>query len=187
MKVDQAKIRALLIEAVGRASMCWEPKPDGVFDSTEAIITADHYANLILAELAKDKPTAPAGLVEELREEMKRNSNATTGAIQCWMVEEILSRHRPVKEEVLPPVDPDYLKWKLKQLEEVPLAVLADRKGVYIRAIRHYPDAGQWAIYIQELSIWMTSANYGVEYTGDTYPAAEQAAREYLEKMEDVK
>ena len=98
MKVDQAKIRALLIEAVGRASMCWEPKPDGVFDSTEAIITADHYADLILAELAKENPTAPAGLVEELREEMKRNSNATTGAIQCWMVEEILSRYGARKE-----------------------------------------------------------------------------------------
>ena len=76
---------------------------------------------------------------------------------------------------------------RIAALMPEPLAVLADRKGMYIRAIRHYPDAGQWAIYIQELSIWMTSANYGVEYTGETYAAAEQAAREYLEKMEDVK
>ena len=55
--------------------------------------------------------TAPQGLVEELREEMKRNSDATTGAIQCWMIDEILSRYEARKEVE-------------------PLAVLADRKGI---------------------------------------------------------
>ena len=62
-----------------------------------------------------------------------------------------------------------------------PLAVLADRKNQIMR-ISHYAD--RWIIdfgYKYGRLEWERGADC------DTYPAAEQAAREYLEKLEDVK
>ena len=53
------------------------------------VAAGKHGADLILSELAKEKPTAPAGLVEELRELAELNSSYN------WqgLLKEILSRY----------------------------------------------------------------------------------------------
>jgi len=35
------QLRALIAQAVGQASMCWSPRPKGVFQSSEAIPIVD--------------------------------------------------------------------------------------------------------------------------------------------------
>ena len=70
---------------------------------------------------------------------------------------------------------------RIAALMPEPLAVLADRKNQIMR-ISHYAD--RWIIdfgYKYGRLEWERGADC------DTYPAAEQAAREYLEKLEDVK
>lgn len=42
--------------AVGRGSLCWEPKPKGVFDSTEARVGVDVAVNAILKAIAERLP-----------------------------------------------------------------------------------------------------------------------------------
>ena len=59
-----------------------------------------------------------------------------------------------------------------------PLAVLADRKGV-VGSIHISERPSGWRIEISRSKVPV--------FMGPTYPAAEQAAREYLEKLEDVK
>ena len=56
-------------------------------------MSADGVADLILSELAKEKPTAPAGLVEELREWNKSNPDPVK---KHW--DGILSRYGARKE-----------------------------------------------------------------------------------------
>ena len=76
-----------------------------------------------------------------------------------------IAGHRPVKEE--------------------PLAVLADRKGCFLgsqwNGKEHYikPFPGWRIDVIKKDGSWAECC------TGDTYPAAEQAARKYLESLPD--
>jgi len=36
MKLSPADVKSKIFEAIGEASMCWNPRPTGVFDSTHA-------------------------------------------------------------------------------------------------------------------------------------------------------
>ena len=113
----EGKIKQIVGEAVGYGSLCWEPRPVGVFNSTEASKAADEAASRI------------AALMPE------------------------------------------------------PLAVLADRKGYWFLTLPPYPKYNQpkW-----EISLAISREYKGVySAIGDTYPAAEQAARRYLESLPD--
>ena len=113
-------------------------------------------ADLILSELAKERPTAHAGLVEELRAIM--TMDMLSPFAKELRVKEILSRYEEAEE---------------------PLAVIADRKGVYITI--QGPDYNKSAWFVV-----LRGADHS-EFRGKTYEQAESLAREYLEKMEDVK
>lgn len=118
-------------------------------------------------------------LVEELREwAVGCHSQDEDGrAERCpglAKFDEILSRHRPVKEE--------------------PLACLADRKGMRISKIEncHYPVG--WLIHLTPKCItgneplWQRYDKTIEIPQGDnvdTYPAAESAARQYLLALPD--
>ena len=63
-------------------------------------MSADGVADIILSELAAEKPTAPAGLVEELRE-WEGTIGITISEDDWRLFEEILSRYSARKEVVL--------------------------------------------------------------------------------------
>jgi hypothetical protein len=46
----------LVFEAVGAASMCWEPRPDGVFNTTEATQVAEQLIADIRALCSQKVP-----------------------------------------------------------------------------------------------------------------------------------
>ena len=33
---QQEKLKEMILQSIGEASLCWEPKPEGVFDSSKA-------------------------------------------------------------------------------------------------------------------------------------------------------
>ena len=74
--------RERLVELLEKA-IVWTGEDDGGYSCD-----IDETADLILSELAKDKPTAHAGLVEELREWNKSNPDPVK---KHW--DEILSRY----------------------------------------------------------------------------------------------
>lgn len=51
-----------IIEALGAASMCWDPKPTGCFDSTQALAIADG----LYVELGLDSPDPRLEAAREL-------------------------------------------------------------------------------------------------------------------------
>ena len=52
MKITErqmSELRGKLFEAMGAASMCWEPKPTGVFESTQVL----DFGEVILGDIVK--------------------------------------------------------------------------------------------------------------------------------------
>ena len=52
MKITERRmtdLRSKIFQAVGHASVCWEPKPTGVFDNTQALIVGE----LLLGDIVK--------------------------------------------------------------------------------------------------------------------------------------
>jgi len=48
-------IKLKICESIGEASMCWKPRPSGVFDSTHALRISDQLYNLIKDNLQFNK------------------------------------------------------------------------------------------------------------------------------------
>jgi guanyl-specific ribonuclease Sa len=171
------KMKELVFMAIGEASMCWEPTPSGIFKSTKA----KDIGERLVRELQAQEKSAEQTIVDEgLREALEIIRSGGT-------IQNLPSEYKKLSREDMQKIADDCLSRHQAPASVESLAELADKKGCYIRTIRHYPDAGQWAFYIQEKDIWMSSHNYGVEYTGETYASAEQNAREYLNGLPDVK
>jgi hypothetical protein len=47
-------LKEIVFQGLGEASVCWEPKPTGVFDSTHAARIGDEIMKAINAELEQD-------------------------------------------------------------------------------------------------------------------------------------
>lgn len=69
----------------------------------------------------------------------------------------------------------------VKEVE--PLAVLADRKGWWLSRARHYPD--RWVLNFDSLSMSPVPCGLDSPVIADTYAAAEDLARAYLEGLDD--
>jgi hypothetical protein len=54
------EIRRAIGECAGAVSMCWDPRPDGVFDSTQAVTYVEgavaRVLSVMAAERERDKP-----------------------------------------------------------------------------------------------------------------------------------
>lgn len=81
------KLREVLGKLAGAASMCWTPRPKGVFDSTRASKFVDEsYAELIvlmqelevLAEMEHDGPFTVAFAVEAVLSKYRKLVNPET-------------------------------------------------------------------------------------------------------------
>ena len=143
-------------------------------------MSADGVADLILSELAKEK-TASGELVEELREWGKKCGLEIESEIEDMDkayadFDEILSRHRPVKEESL--------------------AELADRKGMRISRIENFLYPVGWLIHLIPKSItgnepiWQRydkTVEIPMDDNVDTYSECEAKARAYLMGLPDQK
>lgn len=58
---DRKVIRELCGLAIGKASLCWNPKPKGVFDSSAASETVEELTDAICAKFTKSDVKAPSG------------------------------------------------------------------------------------------------------------------------------
>ena len=59
--MSEQELRHLVWEAVGAASMQWEPRPTGVFDSTGALGVADRLLAALIPHFQGDsQPLPPA-------------------------------------------------------------------------------------------------------------------------------
>ncbi len=69
--------------------------------------------------------------------------------------------------------------------EQEPLAVLADRKGWWLSRAKHFPD--RWVLNFDcaTLDIWTKCEDLAKPIIAPTYPAAESAARKFLEGLPD--
>ena len=121
----------------------------------------------ILAEIAEEKPTAPASLVEELRTWQKKHRDSLVRTNkQDEELDKILSRYEAEQE-----------------LVEESLVELADKKGIINISI----DSSE-SEYMIELNDIYSKAEGGYISKclfADTYPEAEQAARQYLMALPD--
>ena len=66
-----------------------------------------------------------------------------------------------------------------------PLAKLAARKGWWLARAREFPD--RWVLNFDSLSFSPVPIQLEKPIVAHTYEQAESLAREYLEKLEDVK
>ncbi len=64
--VAEAKLKQIIGEAIGQASMCWKPYPTGNFDSTRAAEICDGVIGLIRAA------STPSAEVQALRDKVER-------------------------------------------------------------------------------------------------------------------
>jgi len=161
-----AELKEKVFTAMGEASMCWDPIPSGVFDSTRAQGVGDKLMEEILSRAEAER--GDEGLREELRQLSLHQQAYQTVWKFAHQMEVILACHptpTPAKDE--------------------PLAVLADRKGFGRIQYDAYTD-GQKSIYITENEKEDKELITEKEFYAPTYAAAEAKARAYLESL-DVK
>jgi hypothetical protein len=131
----------------------WESLPDEQVDGFRVIRKAKEL-------LAEATPTAPASLVEELKEWVALYKGKVSSGWAANEVEDIISRYTPVKEDE-------------------PLAVIADRKGFNVEC--HRATSEDWRIILfqyirgEEIS----------SHISPTYAGAEAATRAYLVTLPD--
>lgn len=65
--MDIKRLNQIIGEGVGQASLCWQPRPQGVFDSTEASKVVDMMKQQIL-ECVKDSMPSEEQITEILIE-----------------------------------------------------------------------------------------------------------------------
>ena len=141
-------------------------------------IDYDEFGQVVCPECCgfgdKDKPAANADLVGELEDFVSRRYPLYDGCDAAIEIREILHKYRPVKEAV---VEVDSIGCcpkcgaLIKDMTHEPLAVLADRKDTMLDAVGKTSH-----------DVWFILIN-GRRFTGSTYPAAEQAARAFLEAL----
>ena len=76
--MDEKELREKIFTALGEASMCWEPIPVGVFDSTKAQRIGDE---LVSALKSKEEPLSTPDLIAELERRRPKCSVETCGHI----------------------------------------------------------------------------------------------------------
>ena len=93
MSDEKTGLERLVFEALGRASMCWQPIPSGVFESTKAKEIGERLVAALLAEERARKPAAPAGLWWDIQHYISGISSLPKYSIIKENLEEILSRY----------------------------------------------------------------------------------------------
>jgi len=84
------KLKEVIRMGVGRASLCWEPRPEGIFDTTEAEKTVDEIYEMVIKIIGeKSKLSKQAKLIEGIRTVLGRMKKQKEGADsgEMWFVD----------------------------------------------------------------------------------------------------